>query len=197
MASLREHWGTAITGASQGSSIPGEFLAALIANESGGNPNARRLEPRVLNHLRRVAAGSEHAYGAITRDTLEGLSGATLELASSSLGLAQVMGYHALADGADPANLLDPEFNLTFAVCLLVDFADRFGLDTSRDFPKLFRCWNTGSPAGATFDPEYVSKGMARMTIYSELVAHERYGDGTPPAASPPQGGLATGGAGA
>jgi hypothetical protein len=48
-------------------SVAPEFLAALTANESGGNPNAKRFEPAVYRHLKDVAAGRVVAYGAITK----------------------------------------------------------------------------------------------------------------------------------
>ncbi len=51
--------------ASELSSVPSEFLAALTANESGGNPSASRFEPSVYRHLQAVAAGEAPVYGRI------------------------------------------------------------------------------------------------------------------------------------
>jgi hypothetical protein len=47
------------------SSVPAEFLGALTANESGGNPAAVRFEPSVYRHLKAVAAGESPRYGGI------------------------------------------------------------------------------------------------------------------------------------
>jgi hypothetical protein len=54
-----------ITEACGGSSIPAEFLGALVANESGGVPDATRFEPAVYRHLLAVAEGQSPSYGSI------------------------------------------------------------------------------------------------------------------------------------
>lgn len=40
MQSIRDRWKAAIDAAVTGTAIPAKFLAALIANETGGNPDA-------------------------------------------------------------------------------------------------------------------------------------------------------------
>ncbi len=94
-----------------------------------------------------------------------------MRLYASSLGLTQVMGYHALERGEDAAKLYSGEFNLKFACRLLAEFAQRYGLELSTEFEALFRSWNTGRPDRVTHDPDYVSKGLARMEIYRSLQA--------------------------
>lgn len=47
------------------SSVPPEFLAALTALESGGDPKAVRFEPAVYRHLRSLADGDSPAYSDI------------------------------------------------------------------------------------------------------------------------------------
>jgi hypothetical protein len=54
-----------IQGACAASSVPAEFLGALVANESGGNPRAARFEPLVYRHLRAVASGAEPVYALL------------------------------------------------------------------------------------------------------------------------------------
>jgi hypothetical protein len=56
--------------ASQASSVPAEFLGALAANESGGNPHAVRFEPAVYRHLKAVACGQAPRWGGIRREDL-------------------------------------------------------------------------------------------------------------------------------
>jgi hypothetical protein len=51
--------------ACRSSSVPAEFLGALTANESGGDPAAVRFEPSVYRHLKAVAAGERPRYGGI------------------------------------------------------------------------------------------------------------------------------------
>ncbi len=53
------------------SSVPERFLAALVANESGGNRKATRFEPAVYRHLKAVADGAAPAYGGIGRESLD------------------------------------------------------------------------------------------------------------------------------
>lgn len=52
------------------SSVPPEFLGALTAIESGGNPEAVRFEPAVYTHLQAVAGGASPRYGGIVRREL-------------------------------------------------------------------------------------------------------------------------------
>ena len=51
--------------------ISAEFLAALTANESGGNTHAKRFEPAVYRHLTEVAAGRALAWGSIGKHLLD------------------------------------------------------------------------------------------------------------------------------
>ena len=60
-----------IIAASADSSIPPELLAGLTANESSGNPQARRFEPGVFEHLKSVAEGKATQFGAIRARDLE------------------------------------------------------------------------------------------------------------------------------
>ena len=46
--------------------LPAEFLAALAANESGGNPKAACFEPEVYKRLKAVASGEAPSFGCIT-----------------------------------------------------------------------------------------------------------------------------------
>jgi hypothetical protein len=54
------------------SSVRPEFLGALTANESGGDPAAVRFEPSVYRHLKAVAAGERPRYGGIGAEALCG-----------------------------------------------------------------------------------------------------------------------------
>src|SRR5690242_6042599 len=57
--------------ATKHTSVTPEFLAALTANESGGDPQARRFEPGVYRHLKDVAAGRLAGYGGVTKSLLD------------------------------------------------------------------------------------------------------------------------------
>jgi hypothetical protein len=52
------------------SPVPPEFLAALTANESAGDPKAARFEPAVYAHLRAVASGASLHYSGVVKHAL-------------------------------------------------------------------------------------------------------------------------------
>ena len=148
MASIAQDWGQMIASACHLSSVPPEFLAALIANETGGDPAKTRFEPGVFARLQ--YAHPDWTY-ARTRDN------------ATSWGLTQIMGENY---PGPPAMLADPATNLTCSCRLLSQFAEHFGLDLTKDFESLFRCWNGGHPTAETYDPAYVPNGLARMELY-------------------------------
>jgi len=181
--------------ACRASSIPENFLAALVAGESGGDFNAKRFEPAVFTHLWEVCVGRKAAYGSIGgRDLLlyvmpksvselrsDGATTATisdavtiamqrLDSLATSWGLTQIMGYNVLEVGKTVDTLRDPDGNLNFAIAMLTRFAARFHLDVTKDFADLFRCWNTGQPDGKTFDPNYVINGLNRMAVWPQVL---------------------------
>jgi hypothetical protein len=187
MQAIKTGWGEAIAEACKASSVPESFVAALIANESGGHNDARRFEPKVLSDLWEVLLGRKTAYGSIGRTTLVQFvagNGAATGVAPKSLpadafqrfdglatswGLTQVMGYHVLGTSRDLDDLKLPEVHLPFALQMLAGFAEQFSLDVTKDFSELFRCWNTGRPDGATFDPDYVNNGLVRIAVWTTL----------------------------
>ncbi len=194
MTDIRDEWGDAISAACQASSVPPAFIAALVANESGGKIDAKRFEPGVLHALWEVFLGRKAAYGSIGRydlllyvlptsvPAISGDRAATTALFSTafqhvddlatSWGLTQVMGYHVLERWGGIASTLDlalPARSLPLSLRLLAQFALRFQLSLAKDFSEMFSCWNTGQPHGKTADPEYIPRGIARMAIYGQL----------------------------
>jgi len=194
MAEIRDEWGATIGVACQASSVPPAFLAALVANESGGDPNASRFEPGVLAAIWQVLLGRKATYGSIGRDDLllyvlpgsvPAISGDPAAVAAlfsgafkrvgdlaTSWGLTQVMGYHVLEETAGVTLTEDLAIfskALPATLRLLSQFAQRFGLDLTKDFRELLTCWNTGEPNGKTADPDYVDKGIRRMGIYAQF----------------------------
>jgi hypothetical protein len=131
MQSIKTKWGDLLESVASMSTIQAPFLAALIANESGGDPNATRFEPAVFSALGEVLMGRKAAYGSIgAQDVLlfvvpaaipqDGsgnirpggdatpalrtlFSSQVQRLASlaASWGLTQVMGYEAIAFRTD------------------------------------------------------------------------------------------------
>lgn len=195
MQNIRSRWRTAIAAAVAGTSIPEPFLAGLVGNESGGDPDAKRFEPGVLGHLWEVLLGRKGHYGAVSPTDLKNYVASftatpvtapttlpanafqRLDELATSWGLTQIMGYHVLEWISIPAwyravdDLRVPESNLRSATLLLTQFANVFELDLSKDLSALLHCWNAGSPNAATFDPDYVSKAIRRMDLYSSLAS--------------------------
>ena len=195
MGKIRDKWGEAIRGAIAGTQISEAFLAALVANESGGDPTKKRFEPHVLIHLWDVIIGREARYGnVLPADLVNYVAGliATpvtvprtmpanafqkVDELATSWGLTQIMGYHTLEWLGIPGwyrtvdDLRDGAKNLKCAAYLVTIFANDFILDMTKDFSQLFHCWNAGSPSADTFDPAYVPDGMERMDLYHSLTS--------------------------
>jgi len=169
-----------------GSSVSESFLAALVANESGGNLSAKRFESAVLVSLWQVLLGRTANFGSIGRADLvryvAGNDGTTMpanlpvdafqrvDALATSWGYTQILGYNAMAAGKPISYLQDAAGCLDFSIAMLKSFATRFDLDVSKDFEQLFDCWNSGRPGGKTYDPMYTSNGLARMQLYQRLL---------------------------
>jgi len=181
MRTIHARWGVALTAVCQYSSVPVEFIAALIANESGGDPTGPpRFEKNVFAKLKAVRDGRLNHYGSIVKHDLAGCKDADVRDFATSWGLTQIMGYHLLAWGQDPRDLLEPKFNLEICTRLLAGFCQRYQLDPYLEFEEMLRCWNTGHPyddpktkcvEGRTHDPNYVPNGLRRMALYAECSA--------------------------
>jgi hypothetical protein len=182
MRKIHDTYGAAISNACQKSSVPESFLAALIANESGGNPNAKRFEKDVLLHLWDVLMGRRALYGSIGRGDIMVTINTFYDLdgLASSWGLTQIMGYHVLepiGEGFTLADLVKLPRQFDLALRLMAQFANRYNLDVTKDFAEMFHCWNTGTPESKmadgtmhpTFDPNYVPNGLARKALYEQL----------------------------
>lgn len=195
MAKIYSQYHTPLAAAAHPSSVPESMLAALVANESGGDSAAQRFEPAVFLVLAEVMlnkkasyspAGAHHPLGP--QDLLpyvapEDVSSAAPPIGggfrarlgrlgdlATSYGLTQIMGWHCL-EMSKPFSLLlnNPKGQLDFTVVLVTYFANRYNLDMTKEFAEFFTCWNCGRPDGNTFDPNYVPNGLARMALYDDL----------------------------
>jgi hypothetical protein len=191
MQLIKDRWGAEISAAGQASGTVQSFLAALIANESGGKNDALRFEPAVFIELKEVLLGTRPHYAPsgirhpiLKTDLLaycdpgvgeqRGSFADSLQCLhnlATSWGLTQIMGWHVVEfqTGMGTAMLATPGGNLQFATRLLAWFAEHYGLDLANDFDALFHCWNAGDPSHPTYDPNYVANGLARKAIYEGL----------------------------
>lgn len=107
-----------IAEAAEASDLDKVLVQALIAQESGGNPWASRVEPGYLANevvKREAQAWSQRHHGVPTTQT-------ELYLRSSSFGLLQIMGQVARENGFAPrylTALYDPMTNLELGCRLL------------------------------------------------------------------------------
>lgn len=187
MKTIRAKFHADIQAAAAQDVIPAEFYAALIANESGGDPTKKRFEKTVLAGMWEVLLGRAAAFGSLGRTdlwdyiiynqeypgmpTYVNLFGALwqLDTLATSWGLTQIMGYESIALGVPLLQLQMTSTGLNLTRRMLQEFAMRFKLDASKDFSPLFACWNTGRPNGKTADPDYEVNGLSRMAIFRDL----------------------------
>lgn len=190
MQKIKGTYGALLAQTCGASSVPASYVAALIANESGGNTLEKRFEPAVLAALWQVLLGRKAAYGGIARADLVGYVAdlpapaiavpatlpntalQNLDGLANSWGLTQIMGYHCLEHAAPPLrpeDFTNPGTCLKKTLAMLAAFANEFSLDLAGDFAELFCCWNTGRPDGKTFDANYVPNGLARKVAYEAL----------------------------
>ena len=148
MAQIKVQWSSLIEEIVAQSPIQSAFLAALIAGESGGNPTATRFEPAVYTRL---------------KDKFPQWTDQRVRDNATSWGLTQIMGENY---PGPPVELAYPKINLIYAVEMLVGFAKQYRINLDSELGDLFRCWNTGQPQGKTYDPNYVSNGLSRMSLW-------------------------------
>lgn len=187
MQSIKDLYGADIAAAAAVCTVPAPFFAALVANESGGDTNAKRFEPGVLSTLWQVLLGRKEAYGSIKTSDLvlyvHSLAAVPvnppaslpadafnrLDALATSWGIMQILGYNAFPQRMTIEELKTPQGNLKCGTHMLTAFAYNNHLDVTTDFESMFRCWNGGHPTAQTFDPQYVPKGIARMALYTGL----------------------------
>lgn len=147
--------GGTIRAAAAANGIDENFLAALVAGESGGDFNAKQFEKNVLASLWEVLLGRKAAFGSIGRTDLqqyvfaavssgtgvwgrnpaEGIEACNrtlfaLDGLATSWGLTQIMGYHTLTHvGWSVDRLRDPAANLYCACVLLKEFIAEYHLN--------------------------------------------------------------------
>jgi hypothetical protein len=186
MTAIQKQFGPLLDSAEKASGISAAFFAALIANETGGKPDATRFEPAVFTALSEVLLGRKANYGSIGAQDLAawvdpgaGPAGLQTTVAvtvlkkladlATSWGLTQIMGYEAIAYRTSIDDLRTPLSSMTRTAIMLKDFAKRNNLDVAQNFTELFDCWNTGRPHAPTADPTYIPDGLARMALYQSL----------------------------
>lgn len=192
MRRIHQEYGDVLHQVTRQFSLPPEFLAALIANESNGRMDAQRFEPHVLNRLLLAVRGKKEfrdpslirpipqeewlrvADRAIGRREpgssffAAGLK--EMERLATSWGPTQMMGWHSVDWSYPIGELLEKQLHFIHARKLLEWGCQKYDLFPNKDFEAMLRFWNTGYPAGRkTYDPDYVPNGLRRMAIYEEV----------------------------
>lgn len=196
--------GTIIKSAVMACMVPNEAGRFRSGPRAGKiNPAASRLETGVFKKLEALrdrgyytASGRRLAsYNGVHQAHLAGASDEALENLASSWGVMQTMGYYILWLFKDPdgspvtiSELRDPDRHFGYAAeLLLADAASRDDLRRlgsaiesanraaiHRSFERVLRRWNSGSPTGKTYDPDYVARGLAYLDAWLELYGDER-----------------------
>lgn len=157
-------WATEIEGAARKFSVDPHLLAAIMMQESGGNPSAARLE---RGYMARYVSGNPR-WDAARR------MGWTDEQLATSWGLMQVLGTTAWADlGAHypPSRIVEPDLNVRLGAKYLRKMLDRYGGDTFAALlaynggPAAVNAWRTGDG----FNLDYA---------YNVLAIYNRYKPG-------------------
>jgi hypothetical protein len=181
MKVIRATMGPKIDAAFSGSPIAPAFVAALVANESDGNPFKTRYEAAEVGRFAEVLAARVESYQGISNAQLTSaifaasVPGAVRKLIDlcTSWGPMQIMGWQAIKGkyALDDLQLLDKHFFKGYA--LLRDFQIAYpretGTPNDSGWRALFTCWNAGSPFGKTTDPNYADRGLMRMRLYGGL----------------------------
>lgn len=189
MNTVNEEAGRYLRAADTGE-VPESFLAALTANESLGDPKAKRLEPAVLSRLVSVILGQRGSYNGVTagmlwlppdpatksqeKYALDQIQ--HLQDAATSWGFTQIMGYHMLRWDEEIAQLSDPSKHYEFTLRLLrecpEDSLQKHGVkvNLSKDFEMMGRWWNTGAPVGKkTYHESYIPNILRRVTQWNQM----------------------------
>jgi hypothetical protein len=196
MAKIKAELGDYIAGAVADTPFSPALVAAITANESGGNASESRFEPAVAAELGRVIAGQVAEYsprgirGPIGAQDLLAIcypkasppllgmlyTPAQSQLAlinlATSWGPTQIMGWHSIELDISLSEIVQLHTHYDVVVEMLTWFythyllADRPDLGSNGIPGALLNCWNTGDPKAQTFDPDYVANGLARMALY-------------------------------
>jgi hypothetical protein len=194
MGVIQRSLGAQISVACESSSVPPSLLAAIIANESAGKPDAKRFEPTVLRTLWEVLLGRKADYcpagakrplgrndllGYTLAHTLPGtgtngaadqaISVQRLDGLATSWGLTQIMGWHVLEFSPSAFFTVEQirtvDGCLRFTIMLLTWFAFKYRLDLATDSRMLLHCWNTGVPEDDPGHPTYDPNYVAHGLI--------------------------------
>lgn len=177
-----ERFGSKIAEVCAGTPVTEEFLGGFVGVEAGTShgvisETATRFEPGVFHHLQLVRDGLAKSWSHITTADLQGATDDALHNLATSYGLTQIMGWHMIHDLAGSiADLRDPDKHLGYAVQLLDVVADKYL--RLRNWEAVLHIWNSGTPTGRTYDPDYVHNALAVKAAYAAILANS-------PAAAP------------
>lgn len=173
---IHDRFGQRIADVCVGSYVPADFLGGFCGVEAGVDDTgqidetATRFEPGVFHHLQLVRNGMAHVWSKITTADLAGMSDDALRNLATSYGLTQIMGWHMIHDlQGSIADLRDPDKHLAYAVQLLT--IDGGAYLRRGDLSAVLHIWNSGTPTGRTYDPDYVTNALAVKAAYTQIEA--------------------------
>ncbi len=175
MRRIRGTCGRQIEEATQGDMMRAALLAAITANESGGNGLVYRFEPSTYCRLHSLLKGEDEDVEGITREQFENfLNGAKAEAARVALlrkaagrhGYTQIPGCCAVRWKVPLEALLEKERHFHLAARRLEELRLEFHLNPESHALELGRAWNTGHPMGRTRSPLYSWRLGLRRSLY-------------------------------
>ena len=158
--------------------LPESYLLSLIVLECGGHaPCGHRFEPKRFKQLKRLRDGKRRKFEYLRSSDLKGKTDSEIRDFATSWGPFQIMGYHTILlsteetvvtiedlKGAQALDIGVQWVDLNYGKLLREErYKDAFHMhNTGRLYPKI------GRPR--TYDPSYVSNGLAHMTYFEDEI---------------------------
>ncbi len=162
--------------------VPVELVAGIISGECAFDPKTQKYVESVPRFEKHVYAAlvslrdrgyyttrqgaRKTSYGRVTPGDLEGATDAAVRALASSWGPGQIMGYHAIDWNATIEDLRSPSTSVDYVVRMLMRDAGAYIKRGA--WESVFRIWNTGSPTGKTYHPDYAANGIAVLRAYRD-----------------------------
>jgi hypothetical protein len=157
--------------------VPFDGVLGICAVENTHlNPQAHRFESQVFQSVMQVKMGrrSNNFPGfndGLIYEAIKQYEDESLHAIANSWGLGQIMGYHLIQWGIQPEEYMNHSIRESLN-CLMRFYTELLPIASKyspHSYEALLRMWNTGSPIGKTYDPNYVSNALSAARSYAPL----------------------------
>lgn len=154
--------------------LPASYLLSLIVLECGGHaPCGHRFEPKRFKQLKRLRDGKRRKFEYLRSSDLKGKTDSEIRDFATSWGPFQIMGYHTILLSTEETVVTIEDLKGTKSLDIGVQWVDlNYGkLLREERYKDAFHMHNTGRlypkmGRPRTYDPNYVSNGLAHMTYF-------------------------------